>query len=166
MSIKDLIPAFGNKKRLPVRRFDTENPFQALQREMNRIFDNFFRDFRLAPFSERFGGMFPQLDIKETDKELKIEAELPGMDDKDIDISLSDNMLTIRGEKRQEKEEKGGRYYHIERSYGAFHRDIPLPCEVETDKVDAVFRKGVLSITLPKKPESKRKEKKIEIKVL
>lgn len=164
MAIRDLIPFNRMRRHLPVRKADYENPFYALQREMNRMFDNFFRDFNLAPFDAGFGTGFPVVDIRENDREVIVTAELPGVDEKDLDISVSDQYLTLRGEKREEREERNGNYYRMERSYGSFHRDISLPCEVETDKVEAVFKRGVLTITLPKKEEARRHAKRIEIK--
>lgn len=164
MAIRDLLPDFRNKREVPVRREEWSNPFLSFQREMNRLFDNFFSDFSPARFEEGFGGYFPNIDVKETDKEIRVEAELPGLDDKDIDISVSDDVLTLRGEKRMEKEEKESGYYRMERSYGSFHRDIALPCEVDSENVEARFRKGILTIRLPKKPEVQRKARKIAIK--
>jgi HSP20 family protein len=98
------------------------------------------------------------VDVAEMEDEIKVSAELPGLDNEDIDVSLSDDVLTISGEKKEEKEEKGKNYYRSERSYGAFRRDIPLPSQVDADKVDAVFQKGVLTITLPKTAEAKAKK--------
>ncbi len=164
MAVKDLIPTLG-KRRLQIQKFDDDNPFQLMRREMNRLFDNFFHDFRLTPFGEGIKWNYPQVDIKENDKEVIVEAELPGMDEKDINISLSNNVLSISGEKKQEKEEKKGKYYHVERSFGSFHRDIPLHCEVELDKAQAAFKKGVLKITLPKTSEAQRKLKSIPIQI-
>ena len=167
MAIRDLLPATWSKRHVPVRRGENwSSPVFSLQREMNRMFDRFFSDFSPTRWwdEEISGGYLPRVDVKETNKEIRVEAELPGMNEKDIDISVSDNVLTLRGEKRLEREEKNEGYYHVERSYGKFHRDIPLPEEVETDKVDAVFKRGILTIHLPKKPEARRKSKRIEIK--
>jgi len=164
MAILDLLPDRRNKSNVPVRREEWSSPFASLQREMNRLFDNFFGEYTPARFEESFGGYLPKIDVKETNKDVLVEAELPGMDEKDIDISISDDILTLRGEKRMEKEEKESGFYRMERTYGSFHRDIPLPCEVESTNVEAVFRKGVLTVHLPKKPEAQRKAKKIAIK--
>lgn len=161
MAIRDLI----QRKNIPVRREDLMSPFVSLQKEINKIFEDFFTD--LVPgkwFKEERGSFVPSVDVKEKEKELVVTAELPGMDADDIDISISDDVLTLRGEKKEEKEEKEGDYYYHELSYGSFHRDIPLPAEVDTDKVEADFKKGVLKIRLPKKPESQRKAKKIQVK--
>jgi len=140
MAIRDLLPSSWSKKNVPIRHEDWFDPFYALRREMNRLFDSFFSEFTPARWSEGLGSYFPRVDVKETDKEVRISAELPGMDEKDIDISISDDVLTIKGEKKQEIEEKEGSYYRMERSYGAFHREIPLPTEVEADKAEAVFK--------------------------
>ena len=162
MTVKSLIPTLG-KRRLPTARFEEDNPFQIMRREMNRLFDDYFSDYRPTLFHKGVDWNYPTIDIKENDKQVVIEAELPGMDEKDISIALSNNVLSISGEKKQEKEEKKGTYYHAERSYGSFHRDIPLHCEVEDEKVQASFKKGVLKITLPKTQEAQREIKSIPI---
>jgi len=162
MTIRNLVP-FG-KKSVPVKR-EEENPFAHLRREMDSLFDNFFRGFDIEPFESRMGAFTPKVDVTENDKEIKISAELPGMDEKDIDVSLQNDILTIKGEKKEEKEDKGKDYYRMERSYGSFIRTIPLPVEVETDKVEARFKKGVLSITLPKTAKAVAETKKVAVKV-
>lgn len=162
MAIKDIVP-FG-KKNVPGRH-EEDHPFAVLRREMDSLFDNFFRSFDLEPFGGRERGFSPKVDISENDKEINISAELPGMDEKDIDISLQDDVLSIKGEKKEEKEDKGKDYYRMERVYGSFIRTIPLPAEVETDKIAARFRKGVLSITLPKTARAVQETKKIAVKV-
>jgi HSP20 family protein len=141
--------------------------FESLHREMNRLFDEFM------PGTERHltasGNGFltrvsPAIDEAEDEKAYYVTAELPGMDEKDIDISLADNVLTIQGEKKLEKEEKEKNYHMIERAQGAFRRVLALPSEIDENKVEASFRKGVLSITLPKSKEAQAKEKHIKIK--
>lgn len=135
---------------------------------MNRMFDEFFeRPFGLSPFfgeTTSMGGFAPRLDISETDKEITISAELPGLEPEDINISLARGALTIIGEKRAEKEEKGKRFYRVERSYGSFHRSIALPDEVEDNKIDATFKRGVLKVILPKTQTAQDKNKRISIK--
>ena len=160
MKIKDMVPT---KMRSPLRRREEKNPFLSLRQEMNRLFDSSFDDFSIRPFKETWERTFPQVNIKENDKEIEVSAELPGMDQKDVDISLYNNVLTIQGEKKQKKEDKEGDYYHMECSYGSFHRDIALSSEVDESKIKADFKNGVLKITLPKKEEARRKAKKIEI---
>ena len=126
------------------------------------FFDRFFEDFELPM---RFGEeteFAPAFDVSETEKELIVKAEVPGMDKKDININLSDGLLTITGEKKHEKKEEDENYHCFERRYGKFSRTMRLPTEVETEKVDAVYKDGVLTITLPKTETVK--PKKIEIK--
>lgn len=162
MTIKDLVP-FG-KKNMSVKH-DDENPFSLLRQEMDSLFDNFFRGFDIEPFQNRLGSFSPKIDIAENDKEIKISAELPGMDEKDIDLSINKEMLTIKGEKKEEREDKGKDYYRMERSYGSFSRSIQLPAEIDTNKVDAKFKKGVLTVMLPKTAKAISDTKKITVKV-
>lgn len=149
-------------------RREWELPFVSLQREMNRLFDNFFGGLSLSPWAPLEQGsaesFTPRINVSENDKEIKISAELPGMDENDIDVSLTRDTLTIRGEKKEEKEDKGKDYYRMERSYGSFTRSIPLPVEVNTDKVEATFKKGILHITLPKTETAIEKTKKVPIR--
>jgi HSP20 family protein len=153
----------SEKKGLPVRR-EGYNTFALLRQEMNTLFDNFSRGFEIEPFAGRFGQFSPSVDIKESDKEIKVAAELPGLDDKDIEVSLGKDSLTIKGEKNEEKEDKGKNYYRMERSYGSFTRTIPLPAEIDTDKAKAEFKKGVLTVTLPKTARAIKETKKISVK--
>jgi HSP20 family protein len=162
MDIKSLIP-FG-KKNIEVRR-EEENPFAMMQREMNRVFDSFNRNWGLGVFPELTGSFMPRLDVTEDAKTFTVTAELPGMSEKEIDLSISGDTLTIRGEKNDEKKDKNKNYYYSERSYGAFMRSIPLPRQVETDKVSASFKKGVLTITLPKTAAAMESTKKIDVKI-
>ncbi len=149
-------------------RREWEHPFASFQREMNKLFENFFGGVDLAPWASlerRAAATFtPRVDVSETDKEIKVSVELPGMDEKDIDVSLTRDTLTIKGEKKEEKEDKGKDYYRMERSYGSFTRGIPLPVEVDTDKVHATFKKGVLQVTLPKTAKAIQETKKISVK--
>ena len=169
MAMKDLLPTITGRRGL--LKHNGDNPFEVLQRDfetmkrgMDTLFDNFFRGFGSETLESRMGVFTPQIDVSETDKEIKISAELPGMDDKDIEVSLSKDMLTIKGEKKEEKEDKGKDYYRVERSYGSFSRTIPLPAEVQDDKVGAAFKKGVLTITLPKSEKAVKETKKVAIK--
>jgi HSP20 family protein len=126
------------------------------------LFDRFFEDFELpSPFSEELTFM-PAFDVSETENELIVKGEVPGMDQKDIDINLSDGLLTIKGEKKHEKEDKNENYHCVERHYGKFSRTMRVPFEAEADKVDATYKNGVLKVTLPKSETAK--PKKIEIK--
>ncbi|MFZ5907189.1 MAG: Hsp20/alpha crystallin family protein [Nitrospirota bacterium] len=161
MAKKTIVPV--QKQSLPARR-EEWNPFSLLRQEMNSLFDNFFRGFETEPFESRLGAFSPRVDVAETDKEIKVTVELPGMDDKDIDVSLTKDMLTIRGEKKEEKEEKSKSFYRMERSYGSFSRTVPLPTEIDTNKVKAEFKKGILSVTLPKTQQAIKETKKIQVK--
>lgn len=144
-----------------------ENPMTTFQKEINHLFGRFFDEFP-TPWGEtglwKEGTFTPKVNVSETDKEIQITAELPGMDEKDVEVSLENDVLRIRGEKKQEKEEKGKNYHRIEHSYGSFERAIPLPSEILADKVNASFKKGVLSITMPKSEKALEKSRKIEIK--
>jgi HSP20 family protein len=140
-------------------------PFRELERmrrEMDRLWDSFFEE-RPQRKIEEFGEWGPSLDLSETKNDLIVKAEVPGIDPKDIDISLNKDILTIKGEKKQEKEEKEENYHFIERSYGAFARSIRLPRDVQTDKINASYKNGVLRVTLPKSEEAKKKEIRIKV---
>jgi HSP20 family protein len=136
--------------------------FERMRRDMDRLWDSFFED-GLTKTGEEGGGWLPSLDVSETKNDLVVKAEVPGIDAKDIDVSLSDGVLTIKGEKRQEKEEKEADYHLVERSYGAFARSIQLPKEVKDDKISASYKDGILMIALPKSEEAKKKEIKIKV---
>jgi HSP20 family protein len=151
----------SSKKQAPVKR-EEYNPLSLLRHEMNSLFDNFFSGSELEPYTGR--AFSPNIDMKESEKELRVSAELPGMDEKDIEVSLNRDSLTIKGEKKEEKEDKGKDYYRMERSYGSFSRTIPLPTEVEPDKVKAEFKKGVLTVTIPKTAKAIKETRKISIK--
>jgi HSP20 family protein len=151
---------FGRRSEVATRGGD---PFTAFRREMDRVFESFGRDLGWPSGNLPAGTMAPSIDVTETDKELKIEAEMPGVDEKDVEVAVTDNVLTIRGEKKAEKEEKKKDYHLVERSYGAYARSITLPFTAEPDKAKASFKNGVLSITLPKPPEITAKAKKIAI---
>jgi HSP20 family protein len=136
--------------------------FERMRRDMDRLWDSFFEGAPRRRGEER-GEWLPSLDVSETKNELVVKVEVPGMEGKDIDISLSDGVLIIKGEKKQEKEEKEADYHLIERSYGSFVRSVRLPKEVQGDKINASYKDGVLRITLPKSEEAKRKEIKIKV---
>jgi HSP20 family protein len=132
-----------------------------LRREMDRLWDDFFGPGRkaLRPLEAEWA---PAVDVSETVDKVEIKAEVPGMEAKDIEISLSGDLLTIKGEKKSEREEKKENYHLVERSYGSFSRSLKLPAAVAADKIEASYKQGVLSITCPKKEEAKPKA--IEIK--
>ena len=167
MSVRDLIPwgrSAGNQ--VPsVFRDGERDPFLSLHREVNRLFDDVFRGFDMTPFgSDRFfdrvGGNWPNVELSETDKEIKVTAELPGLEEKDVQVELSNGVLAIRGEKKTETEDKDRLF--SERSYGRFERRIPVE-DVEQDKVSAAFKNGVLTVMLPKVAQAQSKVKRIAI---
>jgi len=137
----------------------------SFNRQVNRLFDEFLGGFGVAPVQEGASADFtPRVNVSETDKEVRVEAELPGLDEKDITVELDEDALVLRGEKKAEREEKEDEWSRVERTYGSFHRVIPLPAEVEGEKAKATFKNGVLSIVLPRRPEPESKRKTIEIK--
>ena len=146
--------------------------WRSFRGEMDRLFDRFGfpslrRMFDFEPAwrtTSSFTFSAPPIDMSEDEKAYKITAELPGLDAKDVDVSVSGDTLVLKGEKRQEKEEKEKNYYFSERSYGSFQRAFQLPASVDRDKVAADFSKGVLTITLPKTAEAQQQAKKIEVK--
>jgi HSP20 family protein len=154
MSLKSLIPVGGDRG---VSR-PVSNPFSALQQEIDRLFEGFSRGFSGFPGRE----LMPSMDLSETDKEIEITAELPGLEEKDIQLNVADNVLTIRGEKKNEREETQKDYHLVERSYGSFTRAVQLPDGVNPDSIKAVMSKGVLKVTVPKPAPAQTK--KIDIK--
>jgi len=148
-------------------------PFENLRREIDRLFDDFNggwrpfgRSFDVQPFWSREATWtaVPAVDVAETDKAYEITAELPGIDEKNVEVKFADGVLTIKGEKKEEKEEKKKDYYLSERSYGAFQRSFQVPAGVDADKIEAGFKKGILTVTLPKTAEAQKAEKKITVK--
>lgn len=162
MKLKNFLPAVQQSAGR-----DNDHPFYSLQRQMNSLFDDFFTGFDVAPrglSSTGFGGFMPSVDVKESEKEFTIRAELPGVEEKDIEITVTHDAVTIKGEKKEEKEDKGKNYYYMERSYGSFHRMIPLATETDANKAEAGFKNGVLNITIPKSTSAKAKGTKVSIK--
>lgn len=137
-------------------------PITVLRREMDRLFETFAPGIAFGGWAE--GRFLPDSDYAETDKEIVVTAELPGVDPKDVDISLQNNLLTIRGEKRSQRDEKKEHYRFAERTYGSFERSITVPEGIDASKVDAKFDKGVLKVILPKPAELQGKRHRIEIK--
>jgi HSP20 family protein len=160
MPISDILPWNRNNNRLPVRR-NQDDLSLSVPEQISRTMDEFFNDpFGMSPFDSlmsRMDSFSPKVDVIENDKDLKIVAEVPGMTEKDIEVTLSDGVLRLSGYKESEKEEKGKRFHRMERISGSFLRDIPLPVEVNEDKIEAIFKNGVITITLPKiSPSSSR----------
>jgi HSP20 family protein len=160
MALANLVP-WGRNRSLATPPLTGEgDPFLALHREMNRMFDDIARSFGMAVPS-RFGtnGTWPEVEVSETDKEVKVVAELPGLDQKDIEVSLVDGTLTLRGEK---KVESNGALYS-ERWQGKFERSLQVGPEVDPEKVSASYYNGVLTITMAKRPEVQSRVKRIPV---
>ena len=142
----------------------TGHPLISLQNEINRAFDGFFG------FPPTLTGLMPEkafmpkVNVSESDKEITVSAELPGLEEKNIDVSLSRGILTIKGEKKTEKEEKKKNYYYMERSSGSFYREIPVPEGADGDKAKAAFKNGVLTVNIPKLPGTHMAKKSIPVK--
>ena len=155
--INDIIPWRGSRRELAGR----DNPFNYLRSQINRVFDDAFSGGNWP--AETAATFTPQLDVTETDKEVKICAELPGIESKDIEVNVTDDELTIRGEKHSERssDEKGRQW--TERTYGSFERTIPLPAEVDGEKAKSEFKNGLLRISLPKREGAKPRSHKINV---
>ena len=170
-----------NVTKLPVKRETMDpaftrgwHPFESLHREIDRLFDDFGLGFRWPSARSLFTTeplfrrevtwpKMPAVDIVESEQAYEITADLPGMDEKNIEVKVADSVLTMKGEKQEEKEEKKD-YYLQERSFGSFQRSFELPDSVDPDKIEASFKKGVLTVTMPKKVEAQKPAKKIEVK--
>jgi len=168
---------------VPVKREEAASPlarwtpFGEFRREFDRLFDSFFGRTEAGPFGRRmfdleplrpfevsFGDLAPSVDVSEGEAEWTVKADLPGMDEKNVEVTLSNDVLTIKGEKKEEREENDKNYYLAERRQGAFQRSFRLPEGVDQEKIGASFEKGVLTVALPKSPEVKAKTKKITVK--
>jgi len=160
MAIRDLIPWGRDNRPAPMQSHRDEHPFLTLHREMNRLFDDVFGR-SLMPSLDGNVAAWPRVEVVSDDKQVKVTAELPGVDEKDVDLTLENDALLIAGETRKESEDKAKGY--SERYYGRFERVIPLPYEVEEDSVEANFQNGVLTITLPKSPHAPDRGKRIQI---
>lgn len=153
------------------------HPLLSLRREMDRLFDDFFAGFPFGSSSRRwlatdpwrrFQGLleatYPAVEVAEDETSYRITAELPGMEEKDVELSLAGDVLTLKGEKRQEREEKEGSTVVSERRYGSFRRSFPLPEDADPERIEASFKNGVLTVTVPRKPEAQSSRRRIEIK--
>lgn len=139
-------------------------PFRALQQEVDKLFNDFTMDFPLAGRWNKNGSLAMQVDVAETDKSLEVTAELPGVNEKEIDVSLAGDILTIKAEKKSDREEKTKDYHLVERSYGTFERSMRLPFKADPAKIEAKFDKGVLKLVVQKPADAQTKAQKIEVK--
>jgi HSP20 family protein len=160
--MRDLIP--WGRSRTPARYEDRPydsamSPFFALRREMDRLFDDTFRGFGLTSFGNGFG--WPHVEVVDRDKEVRVTAELPGLEEKDVEIRVEDDVLVLRGERRTEFDDRERHY--SERYYGRFERQVALPAEVDDERANATFRNGVLTVTLPKTERARQQTRRIPI---
>jgi HSP20 family protein len=146
---------------------DTDDLFTGLQRSMNRLLGEFRRGFDVMPFDwdvdDRLDLRVPRMDVAETERGLEVRAELPGLSEKDLEVSLTDRMLTIKGERREEAEEKKKDYHVQECSYGRIERTVYLPDGLDVEKAKASFKNGVLTIELPKTEQARAGTRKIQV---
>ena len=157
MNVKSLIPSLWGRSESNI-----PDPFFSLRQEIDRVFDQFGRSSLDLPWFR--GVAFPKINVTEKDKMIEITAELPGVDLKDVELLTDGDVLTIKGEKRREKEEQGHQRHLYECSYGSFERSIQLPFEVVEKDVDAKFKNGVLTVAIPVPGSAKADVKKIEVK--
>ncbi|WP_210359063.1 Hsp20/alpha crystallin family protein [Sphingomonas beigongshangi] len=165
MAIRDLIPWSRQENRVPAQvsaAGDVRDPLFSLHREVNRLFDDVFRGFGVPALAGAGGGVLaPSVELAETDKEIRVTAELPGLDEKDVEVIVEEGVLTLRGEKKSEVEDKDRGY--SERSYGRFERRIGLPRGIEQDKTSATFKNGVLTVTVPKAAAASENVRRIPV---
>jgi HSP20 family protein len=165
MQIKDLIP-WARSDKTPEGKSGDKHPLAALQEDMNRAFESFWGRFD-RPFSELsapWDASALRSDVVETDNGIEVSVELPGMEMKDVEVTLTDDTLTVKGEKKIERQDSKKGYYLSERSYGAVHRSVALPPGVDADKAEATFRNGVLTVRMPQTAAAREKTKRIEVK--
>lgn len=163
MTVRDLLP-FGRTS-VPVTR--GANPIVTFQDEVNKLFNDFFGELSFPNWgraAEPASAVSPAMDVTENGEEFKVTAELPGIDPKDMSVTVADGYVTIRGEKKEEKKEEREGYYRQERSYGSFQRIVALPDNANFDKAEANFKNGVLTLAVPKKAGAQSKERRIEVK--
>jgi len=163
------------KKEKPKSEIAEAQPWDALRRDMNELMESFNRGWASLTRGEPLGlgslpllsakaGYVPRTDVADSGKSYDITVELPGMDEKDINVSVTGDRITVSGEKKSEREEKNEGYYLAERSYGSFQRIFPIPSDADADKIAASFDKGVLTVTIPKSATPKSKARKIGVK--
>jgi HSP20 family protein len=162
MNVRDLVPwSRSERYRTPATRSESLNPVVSLHREMNRLFDDVFRGFEDSSRLLTGRGEWPSLDVEETDKGYKVTAELPGLEARDVEVLLQDGLLTVRGEKKVESENRNRTY--SERFHGHFERQISLDRDVDEDAVNASFQNGVLTVIVPKSARALERSKRIPI---
>jgi HSP20 family protein len=166
MGIKDILPWNRNKRDVATRR-DTPNPVHALQTDINRAFQDFWRSFEVpmaGGFDNGLDVALPKVDVRDTDRAVEVVAELPGMEEKDVEVSVADGMLSLRGERQSERETEQKGFIRRERSFGRIERVVPLPQGLELDEAKAKFKNGVLTVTIPKTAEAQAAVKRIAVR--
>ncbi|EKV31555.1 putative molecular chaperone small heat shock protein, hsp20 family [Caenispirillum salinarum AK4] len=163
LDLRTLVPWAGGRHVSSPATRDTD-PFTAFRREMDRLFDDAFSGRWAAPTLTAAGTMVPRMDVEETETDIIVSMELPGVDEKDLAIDLTGDMLTVKGEKKEEKESKEEGRHVVERTYGSFARSIRLPYNVDAEAVDATVDKGVLTLKVRKPAEARSEPKRIAIK--
>ena len=166
MDFKSLIP-WREKSQTSASREDFFDPMVTFRREVDRMFDDFFSGFGGRtpwPMTKRWQGVTPVVDVAETEKDVVITVELPGVSEKEVEVTLAGDLLTIKGEKKAEQEQKNSDATYMERRFGSFSRSLRLPFEVKDEKVDAKYDKGVLTIRVPKPVEIRNAVRRIEVK--
>jgi HSP20 family protein len=163
MTMRNMSPWRGRQEM--AKRERAGSPLDSLHQQMDRLFEDFFGEGTLMPFGGLEAGTFiPRVEMKEDDKQIQVTAELPGVDENDIRVSATDEVLSIEGEKKSEVEEKEKGLYRSERFYGSFRRELSLPKGIEINKIEASFKNGVLKLTLPKTEQAQKTAKSIPIK--
>jgi HSP20 family protein len=165
MNLGSLIP-WRDKTQVDAHSETYSDPFTSFRREVDRMFDDFFRSAGqgLQPWNAGWHAMAPRIDISDSDKELVITAEIPGLDEKDFEVTLAGDLLTIKGEKKTENENRNGNAYYVERRFGSFSRSVRLPFEAGDEQVEANYDRGVLTVRVPKPAEAQRHVRRIEVK--
>jgi HSP20 family protein len=167
VDFKALVP-WRDRSQTPARREDLYDPFSTFRREVDRLFDDVFNGFgrqasrSLGPWQD----VTPTMDLTENESEIVVTAELPGIDDKDFEVTVAGDLLTVKGEKKAEQERRNGDACYVERRFGAFSRSVHLPFEVKDEKVDATYDKGVLTIRVPKPAAMQRAARRIEVRTV
>jgi len=159
----DPTPQTDTPARRHRRRRNRSHPFSSLRNEIDDVFNHYFAPMARDKSPDGRFAMSTSLDMNETKNAINVILDVPGIDEENIEISLADGALDISGHREEEAEEKDADFHRVERSYGAFRRRIPLPCDVEADKIQAKLKKGVLKIKLPKSAKAKSNGRKIEI---
>jgi HSP20 family protein len=164
--MRSLIP-WGDKSNVPAKSEDFFDPFVSFRREVDRMFDDFFSGFGSRPMERWHGGpvgLSPVIDVDDGEKELVVTAELPGLNEKDFEVTLAGDVLTIKGEKKVENESRNGEAHYVERRFGSFSRSVRLPFEASDSQVGATYEKGVLSVRVPKPADAQKSVRRIEVK--